>query len=209
MKNPMETYKLLILDEHPVIFDGIRSVISIEKRFIIKGEFLNTENLFPFLYSNNIDIIIVDISIPKLDFQEMIQQVKKLFPHIKIVVYTKKKNKNLFQIAWYLGIDAFVLKSEKISSLPAILCKILNGELYYSSEIEEFIQTISHKNLNLSDFQKLILRKLHNGQTYLEIAKSLNKSPKTIDYHLSRLRRQFNANNSLELIKILTEYKLI
>ncbi len=144
------------------------------------------------------DILIIDISIPGVTGLEFLEKYKENLPLKKVVIFTMHDGKGFYQKAKKLKIDGYILKSDEFKDFPNILEQINNGNTYISPSIKEYEKPT---NKNLSEKENSILEMLSNGMKYNEIAERIGLSPRTIEYHVIKLKDRFNAENNIELIK--------
>ena len=103
-------YRILLADDHTLIRRGIRNLISNNPALKVIGEVGDGEELLVFLQTNQPDLLILDISMPKLTGIEAVSKVRKLYPKIKILMLTMHKNKQYFYHAMSAGADGYLMK---------------------------------------------------------------------------------------------------
>ena len=108
----MSKTKILIVDDHQVVIDGIKRALSDHPEFEVVGEALNGYQAVELAESLSPDIIIMDISIPDLNGIEATRQIKKLCPDIRIIVFTMHSDKGYVIDLFKAGISGYVLKKD-------------------------------------------------------------------------------------------------
>ncbi len=195
----MQPYKIIILDDHSVIGEGVRFSLKGDKRFFVLETFYSPILALSFIKEDLPDVLILDIDIPEMDGLTVLQQIKKGFPSIKVIIFTMHESLHYFTEAKKIGIDGYVLKSEPITMMPTIIMQAMKGDVYISDHLKRYGDIELKKN-TLNELQFNIVMLLSDGLCYSEIAQKLGKSTRTIDYHISKLKQKLNLNNNVELI---------
>ncbi len=190
--------KLFIVDDHPITYMGIKALLTNNPIFEITKYMQSTIGLEDAILEIKPDILIIDISIPGVTGLEFLEKYKENLPLKKVVIFTMHDGKGFYQKAKKLKIDGYILKSDEFKDFPNILEQINNGNTYISPSIKEYEKPT---NKNLSEKENSILEMLSNGMKYNEIAERIGLSPRTIEYHVIKLKDRFNAENNIELIK--------
>lgn len=202
-------YQILLADDHVLIRHGIKNIIKKNDQFAVVGEVSNGKQLMDFLESTEIDLIILDISMPDIGGMEAIGLVKNKYPWIKILMLTMHKNKQYFYNAMAAGADGYLMKDDSDAELLVAITKVLSGKSYISPYMtDDFADDVinMYRNERRTPFQELtkrekeILQLVVQGFTSKQMAEQLNLSQRTIDHHRSNLLRKFNRKNSIDLV---------
>jgi len=203
------TARVLIADDHVLIRHGIKKIIQNDSRFDVVGEVSDGKELVDFVDGNQVDIIILDITMPGITGMEAIKLVKQKCPGTKILMLTMHKNKQYFYNAMSAGADGYLLKDDSDKELIVALEKVLTGKSYISPYMaEDFADNALsiYRNEKKAPFQELtkrekeILQLVVKGYTSKKMAEKLNLSQRTVDHHRSNLLRKFNRKNSVDLV---------
>lgn len=204
-----DNYRILLADDHVLIRHGIKNITQKDEKFRVVGEVGNGKELMDFLKTSEVEIIILDISMPGIGGMEAIGLVKRQYPLVKILMLTMHKNKQYFYNAMSAGADGYLMKDDSDEQLLVALNKILSGKSYISpSMTDDFADDVisMYRNEKKSPFQEMtkrekeILQFVVQGYTSKKIAKQLNLSQRTIDHHRSNLLRKFKRKNSVDLV---------
>ena len=202
-------YGVLLADDHVLIRHGIKNIIKKDERFKVVGEVSNGKQLMGFLEESEVDLIILDISMPDIGGMEAIGLVKGKYPWIKILMLTMHQNKQYFYNAMAAGADGYLMKDDSDGELLVAIEKVLSGKSYISPYMtDEFADDVisMYRNERRSPFQELtkrekeVLQFVVQGLTSKQMAEHLNLSQRTIDHHRSSLLRKFNRKNSVDLV---------
>lgn len=209
MRQEKQVFRVLLADDHVLIRHGIKNIIKQDKKFKVVGEVSNGKELMSFLEGSDIDMIILDISMPGIGGMEAISLVKGKYPWIKILMLTMHKNKQYFYNAMAAGADGYLMKDDSDEELLIAIEKVLSGKSYISPYMaDDFADDVitMYRNERKSPFQELtkrekeILQLVVQGYTSKKMAEHLNLSQRTIDHHRSNLLRKFNRKNSVDLV---------
>jgi DNA-binding NarL/FixJ family response regulator len=204
-----DIFRILLADDHSLIRHGIKNIIKKQKTLQVVGEVSDGEGLLNFLGGGSVDLIILDISMPKINGVEVAGQVKKKFPGIKILMLTMHDSQQVFYNAMMAGADGYLLKDESGEELLVAIEKVQSGRKYISPALAEGVTDDvfrmyrdGKKNLHqrLSKREKEVLQLVVDGNTSREMADLLGLSPRTIDHHRSSLLKKLNKKNSIDLV---------
>ena len=209
MVSEQKQYRVLLADDHVLIRHGIKNIIKKNDQFEVVGEVSNGKQLMGFLEDSEVDLIILDISMPDIGGMEAIGLVKSKYPWIKILMLTMHKNKQYFYNAMAAGADGYLMKDDSDEELLVAISKVLSGKSYISPYMtDDFADDVinMYRNERRTPFQELtkrekeILQLVVQGFTSKQMAEQLSLSQRTIDHHRSNLLRKFNRKNSVDLV---------
>jgi DNA-binding NarL/FixJ family response regulator len=209
MVHEKSQYRILLADDHALIRHGIRNLISNNPALEVIGEVGDGEELLEYLEKQIPDLLILDISMPKLTGIEAVGKVKKLYPNIKILMLTMHKNKQYFYHAMSAGADGYLMKEDSDEELLLAIKRIQNGKSYLSPYLsQDFADDVisAYRNNRSSPFETLtkrereVLNLVVEGHTSKIMAEMLHLSPRTIDHHRANLLRKFDMKNSVDLV---------
>ncbi|HIP39099.1 MAG TPA: response regulator transcription factor [Desulfocapsa sulfexigens] len=209
MVSTKSLYRILLADDHTLIRHGIRNLISNNPALTVIGEVGDGEELLAFLETTQPDLLILDISMPKLTGIEAVSRVKKLYPGIKILMLTMHKNKQYFYHAMSAGADGYLMKEDSDEELLLAIKRIQDGKSYLSPFLsQDFADDVisAYRNNRSSPFETLtnrereVLNLVVAGHTSKVMADMLCLSPRTIDHHRANLLRKFDMKNSVDLV---------
>lgn len=210
----MNEIKLIIADDHELFRNGlvellkkhddIKVVKSVADGFefmnVIKGEF-------------EADIVLLDLTMPKMDGFQVLKELKNLKATIKPIVISMHSVGNYIAKCAKMGAYGYLLKNTDESELIFAIRTVYKGKKYFSSEISEKMinfmsaQSTSENILSKKETEVLVL--ISKGFTTKEIASKLFVSSRTIETHRTNILKKFEVKNTAELIKKATEINLI
>jgi len=221
--SPKKT-RVLIVDDHMVVVEGIKRLVSDQPDFEVIGTASDGLEAIRKAKALKPDIVIMDISMPNLDGIQATQDIKKYDDQIAVVVFTMYTDTahavNLFR----QGVSAYVLKGEPISDLLVALKAVREGGTYFSAVVNESIREhMEHLELGgdksarevqdgvamLSVREKEVFPLLADGRSIREIAERLCISPKTVETHKYNIMEKLGVESIADLTKIALRKKLI
>lgn len=215
----MDKAKILIVDDHRVVIEGIKSALQEHPEFEVVGDAADGLQAVELTKSLGPDIVIMDISMPNLSGIEATRQIKGLNPGIQIVIYTMYSDKAFVIDLFKAGISAYVLKDDPLSDLILALKAVKGGGTYFSTmaptilllHMEELETKTVSKDLfdALSQREREVFQLLAEGKGIKEIASELFISPKTVESHKYNIMEKLQAGSVVDLTKIAIRKNLI
>jgi len=207
--------KVLIADDHDVIREGIKSILSKESDYRVIGEASDGEEVLEKVQKLKPDILLLDITMPKRSGLDLIRQVHCLSPSIKIIIITMHRANIYIDKALKLGVKGYLFKENVVEDLVLALKRVERGEYYISSKATEYLveKVAQEKEHNLggiilSEREKDILRLVVEGKTAKEIARLLFISPRTVENYKNTLLKKFGFKRTSDLIKYAIRQKV-
>lgn len=212
----MNKINLLIADDHTMFLQGIASLLEQESDINIVGKAINGIEALEIIKKENIDLIILDISMPEMDGIELSKILKKSFPNVKILVVSTHSNIMIISRLIRIGVNGYLLKNAEKSELLNAIHTIVNGENYFceethekhilkSSKIEKQVSNLTE----LSSREKEILILIAYEYNTAEIAEKTFISLNTVNTHRKNLLSKLNAKNTAGLVKYAVENGLV
>ncbi len=215
----MAATKVLIVDDHLIVIEGIKSALQHYPEFEVVGEALNGHQAVKLSESLKPDIVIMDISMPGLNGVDATLQIKKSDPQIRIIMFTMNSNREFVVDLLRAGISAYVLKQDPISDLISALKAVSGGGTYFSTEaptiLSRHMKAQEEGRAEKSNFENISLREqkvfqaLAEGKSTKEIAGQLHISLKTVESHKYNLMAKLNLESMADLIKLAIRENLI
>jgi DNA-binding NarL/FixJ family response regulator len=207
--------KILIVDDHQMFLDGIKTLLSKEKNLIVVAEANNGKEALLILARMSVDLVITDINMPEMSGTELTRQIKKNFPHIKVLVLTMYNDREIIHEIVMTEAEGYILKNSNKKELLNAINRITDHGTYYSNEVisimtENYVtkEKIRDKTHELSSREKEIISLICQEFTTAEIADKLFLSPLTVETHRKNILRKTNSKTIVGLIKFAIDNKL-
>jgi DNA-binding NarL/FixJ family response regulator len=203
------TPRLILADNHVLVLDGLRKLL--EPQFNVVAAVSDGRTLLEEAQRLAPDLILLDISLSHLNGMEAARALRELMPHSKIVFITMHTDRRFVTEAFRLGASGYLLKNSGAAELLFAIGEILKGHQYVTPLVTKGVlqeilggrpehpPRMPSKALTLR--QREILRHVAEGRTLKEIARTLNLSVKTVEYHKSRLIERLGFRSTAELTK--------
>jgi len=208
---------LIIVDDHLIFRQGLRSLITLENFATVIGEASNGIEFLELLKHLKPDLVLMDIDMPHMNGLEATQKAMELIPNLKVVAFTMFADEDYYYKMIDLGVKGFLLKSSGIQELEKAIHDIMNGESYFSNEllrkiINNFGRNAAKKPVEahrLTARELEVLQQICMGLSNDEVAENLFISTKTVKSHRSNLLEKTNCKNTPALILYAVRNKLI
>ena len=205
----MGKIKIILVDDHQMFRDGVRSVLSDEENIDIVGEVGAAEDLYELLILQKPDLIITDISLPGISGIEIAKYVSKNYPEVKILILSMHSNEEFITKALNAGANGYLPKDTSMTELLEAINAIYKGDNYFNKNISDTIlKSIINKSKNetseqetLTKREKEVITLVVDGLTNKEIAEKLFISIRTVDSHKNNIMQKLNLKSSVELVK--------
>ncbi|MBI4212415.1 MAG: response regulator transcription factor [Deltaproteobacteria bacterium] len=210
--------KILVIDDHPIVRQGLARLISQEEDMLFAGEAGDASEGLDQVNALKPDAVVVDISLKGTSGIELIKTILNYHPHIPILVVSMHEEMLYVERALRAGAKGYLMKQEATDHVIAALRKILGGEVYVSDKIKDSLmhkflfksnsQTGNHSPEGLSDRELEVLQLIGQGYATRQIAEELHVSMKTIESHYANIKMKLDLKNSHELIQYAVKWSL-
>ncbi len=209
--------KILLVDDHPVVRKGIRSIFAGEASIEICGEAEDGNTALRLINSHHPDLVIVDIELKgAINGIELVRAVKERFPKIKTLVISMDDGTVYAERAIKAGARGYIAKEEASESILTAIHSVMQGNLYLSSEISNKIalkhiygsapnEEFDYPSV-LSNRELEIFKLIGKGYKRSEIARKLNLNINTIESHRRKIKEKLNLESSAELTKAAVQW---
>jgi two-component system nitrate/nitrite response regulator NarL len=206
-------YRVLLIDDHPILTDGIKRMFEQDTLFQIVGSFKSSTFAMAYLKSEPaVDLILLDYSMPDLSGIALISQIKQLDQAPKIIMLTMHDEPAIVKEIWDTGIQGYVLKKSASEELRMAMLTVMQGKSYWSPEIGMrggMYSPIENPQDVLTLREKEVLKFITQEFTNKEIAHVLHISERTVEVHRKNLMRKTSSTNAVGLIKYALQHQLL
>ena len=203
----MSKPRVLLADDHALVLEGFKKLL--EEHCQVVGSVEDGRSLLDAAKRLRPDIVVMDISMPKLNGLDAARRLRKIVPQARLIFVTVHADQDYVHQAFKAGASAYLLKRSAGSELLQAINAVQRGDYYVTSLIaKELVQLATSgtepgpdSQGSLSMRQREILQLVAEGLTLKEIALTLNLSPKTVEYHKSKLMEELGLHTTAELTK--------
>lgn len=201
--------RILLVDDHPVVRQGLRQVLESHEGFLVVGEAQDGQEALTLVEELVPDVAILDLAMPGLNGLEVARRIRKRWPTIKMLVLSMHDSEAYVWEAMNEGILGYVLKETATKDLIHAVETVADGQQYLSAPItweaiKAYADKITSSSLDpydtLTDREREILHMLAQGQNRNMIATKLSISTRTVDTHRTNFMRKLNLINQAEMI---------
>ena len=205
----MAPYSIIIADDHSLLRQGIKSILRQDGSVKVIGEAADGLELFTRLSEQVPDMVILDISMPRMNGIEAVVDVREHFPAVRILILTMHANSQYFYHVISAGAHGYLLKDESDTELLNAIATIRRGEVYVSPQlvsevtgdmVSAFQERRESPIVQLTDREKQVLQLVVKGHTSKQMAAILCLSPRTIDHYRANLLKKFKMKNTVDLV---------
>lgn len=203
-----EPIKILIVDDHQMFIDGIKALLRNEKRFKIVSEALDGNSALEKLNGTAVDIMLTDISMPKMSGIELAWMVKNKHPHIKVLFLTMYNDHDIANDILMSEAEGVILKNTGKDELVAALTNLANNGTFFSHEVvtQLMLKVKKEKQTKeetdcLSKREMEIIRLICEDLSSEQIAEKLFISKRTVDTHRQHIYEKTKCKTIISLIK--------
>lgn len=209
----MPPYRMLLVDDHQIVLDGLRDILEPIADCIIVGSASNGREAISALAATQPDLLLMDLNMPGMDGLEALSEIRRRFPQLKVVILTMYDSVELARQVLSLGANGYLLKEHGKEELLTALRQVAAGGQYISEKIrhqmqpkEERFSDDFQKKLSLTQRELEILRLIARSYTNKEIADKLFLSELTVQTHRRNLKRKLKAEHTADLVRFAYEH---
>ena len=201
---------LILVDDHDIVRAGIKRLLENQKNFNIVGDFGSGEAAYQFLRKNEVDVIVMDLSMPGKGGIESTRQIKKQFPKINILILSMHDNSTMAKKVIDAGATGYILKNDIADDLINAIYSVSKSEAVFSESIKKSLVSKSKNILSSLNNKELeILKSLAKGNDLKNIATDINISYKTAANYQTSIKHKLELKTSMDLFKIAKDNDLI
>lgn len=211
--------KVFVTDDHELYLEGLCLLLKKQPGIEVVGNSLTAAELLKALPSLKVDLLLLDVHLPDMEEEELIQKIREIQPTLKILYLTMMRGTRYIHKLTRYGLQGYLLKNAGIEELKTAIITVANGGSYYSKEINisdinhDFRNTITidDKQINeiLSKREIEILKLICKEFSNAEIAEKLFLSISTVETHRKNLISKLGVNNTVGLVKFAIKNNLI
>jgi len=217
----MEKIRILLADDHTLIRTGIATLLQTNRDFEVVGEAQDGEEAVEKTKQLRPDVLIIDLSMPKLSGIEATQIIKKKYPDVNVLVLTMHESEEYVYQILKSGAGGYVLKSAGKEELSAAIRAVVRGERFFSPRVSQIMadgylrrvegtgEQAKGEDVPLTRREKEILTLVVKGLTNQQIADQLSISPRTVDTHRTNIMQKLDIHEVVNLVRYAIEHGIV
>ena len=211
---------VLLADDHKLLRAGLKLLLQRNPDFAVVGEAADGEQTLQLFQQLEPDLLLLDLSMPKMDGLDCLREIKSRWPDAKVIVLTMHEDENYIKQAMQAGAAAYVHKSAADTDLFKAIDAVQAGQLYLSQQDSSLLLHVLLKQdpapvdnqapyVLLSPREREVLRLIAHGYSMAEVAERLSLSIKTVDTYKTRLMEKLGTTRKSELVSYALKYGLL
>ena len=210
MPEPATKTRLLLVDDHAVMRQGLAAIVNEEPDLEVCGEAESAQQALALLATTKVDVAVVDISLKGSDGLELIRQISSLHPHVLSLVLSMYDESVYAERALRAGARGYVKKAEAADTVMTAVRRILHGATYVSESVAaQIVNRVAGGRAaadplgveGLTDRELQVLRQIGRGMGNREIADDLSISVKTVETHREHIKRKLSLPTAGDLLR--------
>jgi len=201
--------KVLIADDHPLVRSGVRRALEEEHDIEVVGEATNGAKVLPLIGQTGPDLVVLDISMPQLDGLACLDQIRRRYPDVKVVILSASGDPDRVQAALARGAKAYVLKSVAVRDLASALRQAVEGTVFQALGVQHDSEGQLAGSAGLTKRETAILRAVARGLTNQAIGREFWVSEQTVKFHLRNIFRKLEVGSRTEAARYAFEHGLL
>lgn len=204
--------KVLIADDHAVVREGFRRMIENDPEIKVVAEAENGIEAIQKVRSTNIDVIVLDMSMPEMSGLDCLKQIKAEFPEIPILVFSMHPEEHYEQRVLQAGASGYLTKRTKPLEVLQAIKDVAHGKKLMSEKLKERVikgkGKLEEPHLKLSDREFQVLKLIAKGMRTKEISYYLKISEKTVTTYRMRVLQKLGLSSNSELVRYCLEHQI-
>ena len=199
MKQP---YKIMLVDDHQVLLDGLKVLLSVYPNFEVVEEATNAEKALALGKSEDIDLILMDLVLNDgISGAEVTQELKAERPDLKVLACSMYGDAASIQYFIASGADGYIIKNADAEELTSAMQQVLEGRFYIHKDLLPTFKEHKKTTMQITRSEREILRLIAAGLTTTEIAKKIFRSEETVRSHRKNMLAKFGCRNVAALVR--------
>lgn len=214
----MSHVKILLVDDHDIVRDGIRALLDSEVGFNIVAEAVNGVQALEACKEHDIHLAVMDINMPEMNGIEATEQIKEQHPDVKVLALTMMDEDEHIRNMIKAGASGYILKSSDKDEFIDAITTILDGRHYFSEDttkrvMMDLVQSSAQQDepdpAQITPREREVLELIVDEYTNQQIADELNISIRTVDAHRRNLLEKTGAKNTAGLVTYAIRHDLV
>lgn len=199
--------KVFIIDDHPVVRQGIRQVLGTCSDIQIIGEASDGNELMKSIFDNEFEVLLLDISLPGRNGLDLLKEIKSIKPSLVVLILSMHPEEQYAIRALKSGASGYLTKASLSNELIVAIRKVSEGKKYITTSLAEKLATDMTQDPdkplhdNLSDRELEVMCLFGQGKTVSEIGVELSLSSKTISTYRERILAKMNMTSTAQIIR--------
>ncbi len=197
-----QTIRVVIVDDHSLVRDGLRARLSVVPGLLVVGEAASGEQALALAAADPPDLMLVDVGMRGMNGIELATALRERHPQIRVLMLSMYDNREYVLSAIRAGARGYVLKESPTEEIIAAISAVWAGGNYYSAQVSSLVAQSGRMASPLTTREHEVLLLLAHGRSNKLVARHLDISVRTVETHRLSLRRKLGVDSASELLKI-------
>lgn len=214
---PESDIRVLIVDDHAILRDGIHSLLERQEGIVVVGEADNGREAIEQVEKCQPDVVLMDVAMPEMDGIEATRRIKANQPQIDILILTQHDDHEYVKPLLQAGASGYVLKRSGGREVVNAIREVVKEGAYLEPSVARRVldeysspeEAVQGQAPHLTDREREVLNLVLAGKSNKEIGQILTISPKTVSVHRSNIMSKLNVHNSFELMRYVKRHRLL
>lgn len=211
-----QTVRVVLADDHSMVREALARILEDNGRITVVGQASNGHQAIEMVEAKQVDVVVLDYSMPELDAPSVIEKLLRRCPAVKILVLTVHENVHYAVRTFESGAHGYLIKSAAVEELVEAILAVHNGEIYVSRKLSHEVlqhlrqpkrQRIGVDALSQREFD--VLRILGSGKGLQDCAKQMKISTSSASTYRARVMEKLNLQTTAELIRFALENNIV
>jgi DNA-binding NarL/FixJ family response regulator len=214
----IEGTKVVIIDDHTLFSKGLASILS-NLGLRVMCIFNDGKEAIPYLLSTQVDIVLCDINMPKVDGLQLCKTITKQ-SKTKIIILSMYEDKNIIKEAFKCGASGYLSKNSSQKEIITTITKVLSGKIYVNKKLLKITSDNNNNNNNnnpdkytlkytLTERERMVMKCIIEEKNNTEIGVELGISKRTVETHRKNILVKLGVNNTVALTKLVIKHNLV
>jgi DNA-binding NarL/FixJ family response regulator len=206
--NQTPVTRVLLADDHTLVRAGVRRILESDPAVSVVGEVADGAAALAALEEMEVDVLVLDLSMPGIDGFEVLRRAREIAPEIKVLVLSMHADSEYVERAVREGADGYLLKDSAVQDLVAAIEAVRAGRSYYSPQVQRQLADLLRKPVTASPLADLtereleVLKRIAEGLSTKEIAARFDISARTVETHRANLMRKLGLRSAAQLVRL-------
>ena len=198
-----------VVDDHKIVIDGLEKIISESGIAKLTDKAYSVAGCLKMLETSQPDVLLLDIGLPDGSGMDLCPDIKAKYPDMQILMLTSYAEYTVISHVLNNGASGYILKNAMPEEIIEGICTVASGKRFLCEEVDVLLKAGDQSKIKLSRRERDLLKMIVDGVAGAEIAEKMFLGYQTIRSYRKNLYMKLKAHNTAELIKIVTEQKLI
>ena len=200
--------RILLVDDHPLVRDGLRSRLESIDHFDVVAEAADAAAALQHAADRQIDLVLMDINLTGMNGIELTAQFRRRYPAIAVLMLSMHDKNEYVTQSMQAGARGYVLKDAPALDIIAAIDAVMAGQTYFSARIAENMARVPSLPSVLTPRENEVLQAIAIGKSNKHIARALDLSVRTVETHRLNIKRKLGIEGQADLIRFALERRL-